>query len=326
MPLIKQADFIDFGGLTALGEPLLSPHFKEIICYIRKINKSATLSITTNAVLLDKEMSIFLINQAPLKITFSFHAVSQQVYQRLMGRDFKKVKFNLETFCWLGKNNKSVIKIINFGIGKHNYQESLKLIDFAKKNQIDTIQIYPYYKSPNSFIRDVSLYHNPALANQTLKKVYRYAKTVGQKLSPDKPQLVNKVSKLKTKYQGGCLSPYNYFILKADPLHQNRLALGICNRIMLFLVDYSKKITKKDLLWAWLHPAIRDLRLAKPGTIPEICKFCKDPQTAVMRSTDYQQYKKSRDRLVENHLTKWQSAKHSPNKSIVLLKENVFTL
>lgn len=327
---IAKAEFIDFGDLTALGEPLLSPHFKKIIKYIRKINKFAAINITTNASFLNPSLAKFLVRQRPLNITFSLHALSEKIYKKLMGKDFEQVIKNIKYFCRTAKKYQKIKTEINFGLGKHNYTDGEKILTFAKKHGINVIHIYPYYKSPNTFIKDVSLYSNPKLANKTLDKFYKKAKRIGQRLYPPKPAYIKKTMRVtsskKSVYKGGCLAPFKYFILKSDPFNKNKIALSVCNRIVPFHIDLNKKIKKEDLDWAWNHPFFKELRLADKKNVPAICQFCKNPQTPYLRSLDHKVYKQKRDKLVKKTLHKWQFKKFSPNHSIKLLSKNIFSI
>ena len=324
---IKSAHSIDMGGLTALGEPFLSPNFSQVIKYLRKINQHARIQITTNAALLTEEKKKLLISSAPLDLTFSLHAISQKTYHKLMGKDFERVIKNIHFFCQKSQNNSQISKTINFGFGKHNYQDGEKIIDFAKKNKIDLVHIYPYYKSPNAITEDVSFYANPQKANLVLDKIYQKAEKIGQKLSPIKPSYISKKSpKKQSVYSGGCLHPFNSFILKADPYNKNQMALCVCNRIVLFQVNFKKTIDRSDLEWAWQHPAIKAMRQAKPGQIPLICQFCQNPKTPFLHSLNYQRYKKQRDKAVESFLKQFQFNKYSPNKSIELLSKNIYSI
>jgi len=327
---IARADFVDFGDLTALGEPLLSPNFKKIIKYVRKINKFATINITTNASFLSLDLTKLLVKQEPLNITFSLHAVSENIYEKLMGRDCKQVIKNIIHFCETAKKHQRIKTEINFGLGKHNFADAEKILIFAKKHGINTIHIYPYYKSPNRLVKDVSLYSNSKLANATLERIYKKAKKIGQKLYPPRPAYIKTtiktISSKKSAYKESCSAPFNYFILKSDPFNKDKIALSICNRIVPFHVDLSKNITEEDLNWAWNHPVFKELRLVDKKNMPVICQFCKDPQTPHLRSLDYKSYKRKRDKLVKETLQKWKSVKFSPNHSIKLLSKNIFSI
>lgn len=319
---IKRAVVVDFGGLTATGEPLLAPAFKEIVAYVRKINPGAVISITTNASLLTPELSDFLIKIKPLSLTFSLHALSSEVYQNIMGPNPGKVLDQIKYFCSKTSDRKGISTTINFGIGKHNYADAEKIIRFASDNNISFVNTYPYYKSPNNFEEDYSLYDNPELANKILSDIYVLASKLGQKMQPEKPLFIGKeIEEGKTNYKN-CTQAEEYFILKADPFRTNSVGLGFCNRIVPFLIDLNKPLKKKDLLWAWRHPILKKLRKREL----EICTFCHDKETPFLRSLNYEGYKNKRDEAVKQSLSKFQGEKLSPNRSIELQEDNIFSL
>jgi len=327
---IAKANYIGLGNLTALGEPLLSPHFKKIIKYVRKINKFATINITTNASLLNSDLAEYLVKQEPLNITFSLHAVSENIYEKLMGKDCEQVIKNIIHFCETAKKHQRIKTEINLGLGKHNLSDAEKILIFAQKHGINTIHIYPYHKSSNKLTKDVSIYSSPKLTNKTLDRIYKKAKKIGQELYPPKPAYIKTTTKIisskKSVYKENCSAPFNYYILKSDPFNKNKIALSVCNRIVPFHIDLNKNVAEKDLNWAWNHPFFKELRLANKKNVPAICQFCKNPQTQHLRSLDYEMYKRKRDKLVKEALEKWQSVKYSPNHSIKLLSKNIFSI
>lgn len=330
--VISCATSIDFGGLTALGEPLLSADFLEIIKSIRSINPNATLLLTTNGYLLGPDIADFLLANAPVSVTFSLHAATDEVYARIMGKGFDKVIKNIRFFCEKASRMNNVDTAINFGVGKFNYMETEKIVQLANDLDIKSLCMYPYYKSPNEFMEDVSLYGDPDLANHSLDAAYKLAKELGQGMVPPEPAYIHpetKTTKTSSEltYTGGCLMPYRNMIMKSVPMAKNKISLAVCNRIVLFALDLEKGITPQDIKWAWHHPALIALRI-KPGSknIPSICKFCQNPDTGRLRSLNHDEYKQQRDRAVKIHLARWQKNKISPSGSIELLEENIFSL
>ena len=324
---ITNARDIDFGGLTALGEPFLSTNIIEIIKTIREINKQAILLITTNGRLLTPAIADQLLKYAPLYITFSLHAATEETYSKVMGSGFETVVENIRYLNSKAATLYNFGSSINFCLGRFNYQDAEKIVFLAKELKIRAVHMYPYYKSTNKFMDDVSLYANPDTANQALDAAYKLANQIGQKLVPAQPLYIHNFSKLTdtgSTYAGGCKSPYNDLIMKSTPTMENKISFGVCNRIVLFTSDYKQEITSADLNWMWHHPAMEALRHAEE--IPMICKFCKNPSTAALRSLDHNEYKTRRDAAVKDHLSKWQSDRISPSGSIELLAENIFSL
>lgn len=324
---IKRAQDIDIGGQTALGEPFLAGNFIDILKTVRKLNRRAVFHITTNGRLMTPDVVDVLLQNGPLYITFSLHAATEEVYSKVMGNGFEKVIQNIRYFSQKAAGRYNISSAFNFGLGKFNYQDAEKIVSLAKELNIRSVHMYPYYKSPNKFMEDVSLYANPDLANQALEAAYKLAMQIGQKMSPDQPAYIQNYDELNQKestYEGGCRYPYENLIMKSTPTLENKISFGVCNRIVLFVAGLNMEITPSDLNWMWHHPALEALRHSEE--IPAICKFCKSPSTASLRSLDYEEYKRRRDVAVKEHLSKWQSDKFSPSGGIELLAENIFSL
>ena len=327
-PLIQVANSIDFGGMTGLGEPLLSPHRESVIRAIRDLNRAAMLCLTTNASLLKPEVSDLLARNAPLHVTFSLHAASPEVYGRMMGPHFEHVIKNIRYFCRKTRTMSGVRTRINFGFGKFNYMDAEAIVLLAQDLGIDAVNMYPYYKSPNRFVEDMSLYSDPELANRTLDAAYQMARQTGQRMIPPQPAYLQPNAARPTpgqSYTGGCRLPFENFILKSAPLLKDRTAFCVCNRIVLFTCRLDKELPFEDIVWMWNHPALNALRFPQ-GRVPEICRFCKSPDTSWLRSLDQEEYKRRRDQGVREHLARYQDDKISPSQSIELLSENIFSI
>lgn len=325
---VRGVDAVDFGGLTGLGEPLLSPHLMPIIHKIRQLGRTATLRVTTNGYLLKPEVADALIQQSPLSVTFSLHAASAQVYSQNMGKHFDQVVENIRYFCRQASRVSNASTAINFGLGKFNYMDADKIITLAKDLGIGIVCIYPYYKSPNKFMEDVSLYSDPDLANRALDAAYRLARQVGQPVSPSQPAYLRPDMARPTgasTYRGGCFLPFENFILKSVPQIKDRMGFCVCNRIVLFTLRMDQEVTFDDILWMWNHPALNALRFPQEH-VPEICQFCKSPATSWLRSLDQDAYKRQRDQAVQEHLARYQADKFSPSQSIELLSGNIFSV
>ena len=332
-PMLKTAQMVNLGGRTSVGEPLHSPHFKEIITKIRDINPNIVIDMSTNAYLLDEECADFLIANAPFSVTFSVHAATPESYVATMGTNEKKfhtVMKNIEYFCQAARG-KQVRANINFGIGKLNYMDAVPMVKLAKRLGVNLITAYLYYKSPNRFMDDVSLYTNVPLANMTLQSVYDTAAKLGQAIDPPTPNFIKESAETiepgEVTYKGGCHEPYTSFLMKSDPYREEKIGFCVCNRIMIGHADMND-MTPDDLYWAWHHPVVNSLRLPNPHNIPPICKFCKDPNSGALRSLNHEEYKLRRDQAVRETLAPFQTEelKTSPSGAIKLLAENIFSI
>jgi len=95
-------DIAQYGSMIRLigySEPLLYPHIKEAVSYIK--DKGLLLHITTNASLLDREMSEFLVEKELDSIIFSFQGGSKDEYiqMRSLGESmYERVIKNIRYF------------------------------------------------------------------------------------------------------------------------------------------------------------------------------------------------------------------------------------
>jgi radical SAM protein with 4Fe4S-binding SPASM domain len=98
------------------GEPLLHPKIIKILERVKK-NNNHIVYVTTNAHLLTKEVSTSLLENKIDVINFSVGAATKEFYQKVRGKDFKKVIDNILSFLKLRKNSdwkpRVIIQIIN---------------------------------------------------------------------------------------------------------------------------------------------------------------------------------------------------------------------
>lgn len=351
--MIRSADVINLGGRTGIGEPLLAPNFDDIVRKIRSINTKITIDLSTNGFLLDKDRAELLASCAPIAVTFSIHAASPEVYATVMGPGrpdrFERVVQNIRYFNQVRQGKPSRTNI-NFGIGRLNYMDAVAAVTMAKDLGVDAMTVYFYYKSPNSFEEDVSLYNDIPLANATLQAVYDEAKRVGMYLEPQEPKFmvseaqasgitpladlvngkvetVQQPAKQHKPYVGGCPEPYSSLLLKSDPTRKGKAAIALCNRISAMEADIER-LTEADLFWAWHHPVFNSMRLPNPLDVPPICQMCKDPCIGSLRSLDNEGYKKRRDKAVEDTLRPFQTPElvSSPTGAIRLLDRNIYSI
>lgn len=86
------------------GEPLIHPHIVEMVQYA-KDKGIIDIMINTNAVTLDKDMSIGLIEAGLDHLFISFDSIIKERYEKYrVGANFEKVVKNIKEFCEL--NNK----------------------------------------------------------------------------------------------------------------------------------------------------------------------------------------------------------------------------
>mgnify|MGYP001614590975 CR=1 FL=1 len=351
IPFIRSAGTINLGGRTAIGEPMFAPRFDDIVRKIRSINRNIVIDLSTNGLLLTRDRANFLIENAPVAVTFSMHAASADTYNAVMGPGkadrFDRVVENIRYFCGIRRGRPTRVNI-NFGIGRLNHQDAVRAVGLAKDLGVDMMTVYLYYKSPNSFVEDVSLYDDVSLANGTLRAVYDEAARVGLNLDPQQPNFMKdevpqgfiSAQDLASgrirfppsipeapRYTGGCIEPFSSFLLKSDPTRAGKAAIAVCNRISPMIVDIERVMTE-DLFWAWHHPIFNSLRLPNPLAVPPICGACKDPSTGALRSLNHEEYKKRRDCAVKETLAPYQTEqlRSSPTGAVRLVSENIFSI
>jgi len=153
-------------GLVGLGEPTIDDQLFDHLQIINEFsNKFQRISLNTNAVNLDKNI-ILLLLQSPINaITFSLNASNKTNYINLMGRDFfEQVIRNLDLF----------FQTLNDTPNK-DISASIQLID-SQNNQLDEFfDLLPHLKNSknvNVFIRKV--YRKPSIDRaNNLINIYR---------------------------------------------------------------------------------------------------------------------------------------------------------
>ena len=152
-------EIIDYGsknGLKALklnyvNEPLIRKDIHKFISYA-KSKKILDIYLSTNAVLMDKNMCISLIKSGLSRIQISIDATSIEVYNQMRpGGDFNIVKENLNILTKLKEELKSATPLIrvNFvrtDINEHQVKEFVET--WSKK--VDMVGIQEFIKPTKS--------------------------------------------------------------------------------------------------------------------------------------------------------------------------------
>ena len=94
--------------LVGLGEPLFYKKLPEAIRYVQDRCPNSTINLSTNATLLDKKHSNYLIDGGIDRLEISLNAGSSSTYKKLMGADqYDKVMENIKSFLAIRKSNKN---------------------------------------------------------------------------------------------------------------------------------------------------------------------------------------------------------------------------
>lgn len=120
--------------LHMLGEPLLCPHIIEMVKYIKKVNKSNSILLTTNGYFLDSSKAEVFLNSNLDKITFSVFSMSNARNKMLTGEDgVGKVIDNIKEIAALRKKMHSKTKLcVRFLVCSENEDEMLQIRALAK--------------------------------------------------------------------------------------------------------------------------------------------------------------------------------------------------
>lgn len=127
-------------NLTGWGEPLLHPKLIEIINIVKK--KGAKVGFTTNATLLDNEVSEKLIRSNLDFIDFSIDGGTQDTYEQIRkGAKFYDVIHNIKNFIKIKETSgsKSPSTSITFVMMKKNIHELPLMVHLAKELKVDKL-------------------------------------------------------------------------------------------------------------------------------------------------------------------------------------------
>ena len=142
------------------GEPLLNPHFVEMVRYAKKskyINKVAT---TTNAALLNEELSLQIIDSNIDRMQISIEGINSKQYFELsqVKIDFDKLVKNIEFFYKNKKNTDIFIKIVGNSLSQEEKNDFYKIFgdicDYIFIENIVPIHGEYEYKLDRKFISE----------------------------------------------------------------------------------------------------------------------------------------------------------------------------
>ncbi len=287
---------VSFMGL--LGEPLLNPDFFNIVDYFRK-NTTASLAVSTNGLLLTKENRDNFISSSFENLTFSLHAASEHVYEKLQAGKFKRTVDNLKSLIQERNSKKqiypklSVVHAINWW----NIHELPIFMDLMKEAAPDSVYIYHYHDYQG--IKDnISLKNGDAqLANQLINSAYDYAKKIGihEIISPqDPPVITAQVKKTDVIFNDkiSCDLPWRGLQMRGCITHADSHYVGCCNVFNIFRLNYKE--FKEPFRNVWHHPVLKYIReTLRDETSNPLCRYCKSPERAYLKATDN---KKNNDR------------------------------
>jgi MoaA/NifB/PqqE/SkfB family radical SAM enzyme len=132
------------------GEPLLDPLLIRRIEYIKANLKNSRVTFNSNAMLLNEEMSLKILNSPIDSITFSVDGASKEQYEKIrIGLKYEVVKKNLDSFFKLKRklNKKTPHIIMQMVVSIDNECEIDKYRDLWS-NKADDV----YFKAMHNFL------------------------------------------------------------------------------------------------------------------------------------------------------------------------------
>ncbi|AFM02105.1 radical SAM superfamily enzyme [Desulfitobacterium dehalogenans ATCC 51507] len=145
---IKHAYYISLFGY---GEPLIHPHFTEILNILSK--SKAFMTFFTNGQLLSPEMAKLLVDKNIGKITISFSGTDKETYENIyIGARFEKTLENIKYLSTYKKREGKlypIIEVSSVGFQKHveKLDEFVILMNEAGVNHIRLNPLYEYSDS-----------------------------------------------------------------------------------------------------------------------------------------------------------------------------------
>lgn len=101
-----------------------------------------------------------------------------------------------------------------------------------------------------------------------------------------------------------CEAPWARIKFKGCVEHENCEYISICNRILLFRINYQKFYENKENSFSqniWNHPVLQFFReTVNSKESNPICKFCRGPDTPKIRCLDNVEYSHRRDKAVRD--------------------------
>ncbi|MFX1259629.1 MAG: radical SAM protein [Promethearchaeota archaeon] len=319
--LFDKAYSVEMSG--AAGEPFANPNFLKIIKNLKE--RRLMLAVTTNGSFLDKSTAKKLIKMRFDHLVVSLHSGEEHNYRELQGGNFNEIIDNLKFLIQLKKKNsinKPLISIntLIFSLNQHTI---ITLIKKMKEIGVDEINIVHYYASRNKLNHKASFYDNPNKGNKFLKEIYEYAKSLNYKLTPENPSFLDfNIIQNKGSNSRICKNPWRDIKFKGCVEFENSHYITICNRILLFRLDY-KEFEGDFIKDIWNHEIIRYFR--KNVMNNPICYFCQDSKTPRLRCLDNKKYQILRDKFVREFFAEaLKNIRIKPRKGIYILDKNPY--
>jgi radical SAM protein with 4Fe4S-binding SPASM domain len=135
--IIDEAEeFLEFAVPYGLGEPLLNPEIFDMISYCKK--KGIPAGISTNATILNEEISHRLIDSGLDYIIFAFDGATRETYEAYRkGASYDKVRANIHCFLRVKRERRSkIFCAVQMVMLRNNYMEAKALTRMWKQEGV----------------------------------------------------------------------------------------------------------------------------------------------------------------------------------------------
>lgn len=124
------------------GETLMYPWINEVLELLAE--HPITVTINTNATMLDDRLSSRLLALHGLELKWSIDAATADTYNRIHGRDhFNRVTTRVRRFAELARDKPTIKLIPVYVVMRENVHEVVPFVEFAKSFQPARIEFHP---------------------------------------------------------------------------------------------------------------------------------------------------------------------------------------
>ena len=289
-PWLRNLYALDFYG--SVGEPTLNKNFTKIVSSL-KSQYSTRLFINTNGTMLYPDISPAILSNVD-DVLISVHAGTRETYAKLVGDGFERVVANIRhlvTAREISLKQKPKIGLA-FALNIINATDIESFVNLAQELGVDYVAVSHYYHVRNKFgALDISYNSHPLDGNAFINWLYLLAKQKGIAVQPEHPPYLPQHPSKKQ-----CIAPWSTIKFEGCMEYENSHYIAVCNRIVLFRLDYSEYDFSSGVNAIQNHPVLQYMR----GTVNsectnEICAFCKDESTPQLRCINNEEYRHRRD-------------------------------
>jgi len=140
--IIKQLPSVKSVLLQGVGEPLLNPHFFDMVNYLK--DKNIKVYTSTNASLIDKDIARKIVESQIDEVRISLDAVTPEKYEYIRrGLKFNHVKENIMCLSKTKKELNSELPDVQFSVVgmMYNLEELPQIVEFAYKVGVSYIHV-----------------------------------------------------------------------------------------------------------------------------------------------------------------------------------------